>query len=87
MQILKNREKQKRHLAECRSEGSEFCGYATSITGSGDLGREHVWRLGWDTGDWAAGGDAGMHVLFRVEQGQQGVWELDRLLVQRRAGS
>lgn len=28
-----------------------------------------------------------MHVLFRVEQGKQGVWELDRLLVQRRAGS
>ena len=24
MQILKNREKQKRHLAECRSEGSEL---------------------------------------------------------------
>ena len=52
-------------------------GYATSITGPCDLGGEYVWRLGWSAGSQSAGCAVDWAVLFGVEQGQQGVWELD----------
>ena len=78
--MLKNREKQKRHLAECRSEGSEFSGRVSSITGSGDLGWKFIWRLGGSAWDWDACGAGDMGVLFRVGEGQPCAWEPGELL-------
>lgn len=52
-------------------------GYATSITWSGDLGGEHVWRLGRGVGSQSSGYAVDLAILFGVEQGQPSVWELD----------